>query len=106
MDVPEWSFGVGVERLAVSLLARDVCVDRSDKARLAKLAQHHAAESGLFEGRRAERNQRLGTSFLVAVLGCDRDPLRQHRQGAARLLVLRQRLPLALEHRMVAGWNG
>ena len=33
------------------------------------------------------------------VLRGDRDPLRQHRQRAARLLVLRQRLPLALEDR-------
>ena len=38
-------------------------------------------------------------AFRKRVLRGDRDPLRQHRQRAARLLVLRQRLPLALEDR-------
>ena len=84
---------------AVRLLAGDVRVDRGDEARLAELTQDDAPESGLRERRRAERDERLGARLAEAVLRGDRDPLRQHRQRAARLLVLRQRLPLALEDR-------
>src|SRR3972149_5733466 len=42
---------------------------------------------------------RPGGRLAEPLLSRDRDPLRQHRQRAARLLVLRQRLPLALEYR-------
>ena len=45
--------------LAVRLLAGDVGVDRRDEPRLAELAQHHAAEPGLGERRRAKRDERL-----------------------------------------------
>jgi hypothetical protein len=98
VDVAQWSLGIGVERLAVRLLARDVRVDRRDQPRLAELAQHHAAETRLGQRRRAKRDQRLVARFPERILRSERYPLRQHRQRAARLLVLRQRLPLALEN--------
>src|SRR5688572_2919877 len=103
VDVSKGALGVHVECLAVRLLARYVGIDRRNEPRLTELPQNHAAESGLGEGRRAERDERLGARLTVTVLGRKRDPLRQHRQSATRLLVLRQGLPLALEHRQRGG---
>ena len=60
VDVAQRPLGVGVERPAVRLLAGDVGVDRRDEPRLAELTEHDAAEAGLRERRRAERDQRLG----------------------------------------------
>ena len=99
VDVPQRPFGVGVERLAVRLLTGDVGVDRCDEARLAELAQYDAPESGLPERSRCNLDERLRASLAETLLRRDRDPLGQHRQRAARLLVLWQRLPLALEDR-------
>ena len=50
VDVAQRPLGVGVERLAVRLLAGDVGVDRRDEPRLAELAQHDAAEPGSASG--------------------------------------------------------
>jgi hypothetical protein len=81
------------------MFADDIGVDRRDQPRLAELPQHHAAEPWLGQRRRARRDQGLGARLRERVLRGEGNPLRQHRQRAARLLVLRQRLPLALKDR-------
>ena len=46
-----------------------------------------------------QRQQRLVDPFLVVLHERPRNPLCQHRQRAARLLILWQSLPFPLEHR-------
>ena len=83
----------------VRLVAGDVRVDGGDEAGLAKLTKHNAAESWNVKRCRSESDQRFASCLSESVPISPGDPLGQHRKRAARLLVLRQRLPLALEDR-------
>lgn len=56
VDVAQRALCIGVERLAVGLLASEISVDRSDQPRLAELAKHHAAEPRLGQRCRAKRD--------------------------------------------------
>jgi hypothetical protein len=98
MNVAERSLGVRVQRFAVRLLACNVCVNCGHETRLTELPKHNAPEAHVRTRRRPKRDERLSARLPKAVLSGDRDPLRQHRQRATCLLILRQRLPLPLEH--------
>src|SRR5450759_1122307 len=98
-DVAQRALGIGVERAAVRLLAGDVGVDRRDEARLAELAQHHASKAGLRQRSRPNSEKWLGTRLTERVLCGNGDPLSQHGQRTACLLILWQRLPFSLEDR-------
>jgi hypothetical protein len=80
-------------------LTRDVGEDRRVEAALSELAQHNGAEIGVVERRRAQCDQWLAARLVEMLARRKRNPLRQHGQRAARLLILRQRPPLALKHR-------
>ena len=95
----ERTLAVGVQGAGVGMLAGDVGLDGAEQPRLAELAQHDAAKLRHAQRRRAQGDQRLGASLDEGVFVGPGNPLRQHGQGAAGLLVLRQSLPLALENR-------
>src|SRR5437867_956044 len=98
MNVPECPFGVRIQRARVTVIVREIRLDGMKEARLPELAEDHGAELWDFQWRRAQSNQRFAPRSLIPVPVRPGDPLRQHRKGAASLLVLRQSLPLALEH--------
>src|SRR5437763_13685085 len=80
-------------------LAGNVGEDGSVESRLAKLPKHDGAKLRNVQRRRPQRYQRLAPRFLEMLAGRHRDPLRQHRERAARLLELLKRPPFAVEHR-------
>ena len=84
---------------AWALRSGNVGVDGRDEPGLAELAEHRATELRHFERRGAQRDEGLRAGLREALPVSPGDPLRQHGERAARLLVLGQRLPLALEHR-------
>ena len=99
VNVPQRAFGIGVQRLGVGGIAGDVRHNGRVQPLLAQLPQQRSAEGGIMQRRGTQRNQRLPARLPVLLLGRQRNPLRQHRQGAAGLLKLRHRPPLALKHR-------
>ncbi len=99
VDVFERVPGIDVEGTGVGVLAGDVGVDRRQKAGLAELSENNPAKLRNVQRRRAKRDQGLAAGLLEGVAVGPGDPLGEHRQGAAGLLVLWQRLPLALEDR-------
>jgi hypothetical protein len=64
-----------------------------------ELAENDSAKLRDVQRRRSQRDQRLAPRLLELLAGRQRDPLRQHREGTAGLLELRQSAPLALKHR-------
>ncbi len=77
----------------------DIGVKRGDKAGFPQLPQCHTPETRRFQRSRAQRDERFPPGLGVVRLIRPGNPLRQHGQGSPRLLVLRERLPLTLEHR-------
>ena len=90
---------VSASSARVGLCPGDVGVDRRNETGLAKLAEYHASEPRVEQRCGTNRQERFAPCLAEALLGGEGDPLRQHRERAARLLVLRERLPLALEDR-------
>ena len=97
MDASEEALAVCIESACVGLSSGDVGADRSHQPRLPELSKDNTAELLDVQGRRAERDQGLASSLLEAVLESPRDPLGEHGQRSACLLVLNKGRPLALK---------
>ena len=106
MDVPERPLGVRVQRPGARGHPCQVRVDGGIEARLAQLAEEDGAELRHVQRRRPQGDERLLPGLLEAFPGRPGDPLGQHGQRAAGLLELRQRAPLALEHRQRGRMKG
>src|SRR6266496_765204 len=79
--------------------ACDVCLDRCGEARFTQLTKYGCAKFSNIKRCRAERNERLGPSFLEMLTRRARNPLSKHCESTACLLILRQRLPFSLKYR-------
>ena len=99
MQLVQRTAGVRVEGEAARRFAGEVGPDGRVEPLLSELAEDDGAEIRLVEGRRPQGDERLLPRLVQLVQQCPGDPLRQHRQGAARLLEVRERLPLPPEDR-------
>lgn len=104
MDIPQCALGgIRIENPGVGHGAGDIGVDGHVQPGLPQLAEYYRTELGHMERSGAQRDQRLRPGLLELVARGPGNPLRQHRQSAASLLKLRERAPLALEHRQGRG---
>ena len=97
MDIAERPPGIGIQRPGVRGGTREIGGDGHVEPLLAQLSEHDGAELGDVQRRRAEGDQGFRPRLLELPARRPRYPLRQHREGAAGLLELGERAPLAPE---------